>query len=406
MVNHLKFRHFFTTLAVTVVFLQCAQKPLFAQSSFRLELGNRGTASVTLKLKVRDSGGKNASADHTVVNTLVLPFQLDNGFRVSKPDDVDLSVLSNRDGYCVLSIVTNNADTEITIHIDDAFKLLDERTRGRVKFTCDNSYGNMRQHRGILALPSTISEYEITIALPQVYRKDELSFEPPQDQWKEDQAGKAYTLPTSAPGHAAEVWIAFPSPSKGNLQVAQISISVVVGLFLLVAGGKLGLERKLGPLVLFATLFLTLTVIFLVVYFGRRVTDPQELLAWAAGPLVPVLLAPFVCAWLLFAPRFEAELSGNVKLDDGPPDFVEVWLFKTKKSGESSRKKVKLNEDGNYHVYVWCGNSTPSVHLVASGAGTSEGKSNEIELSAKLKVAVSPINLQRLKARSEPTTSR
>jgi hypothetical protein len=390
-------------LASTAALMACSQNPALAQSSCRLELGNKGLAAVTVKFhpqapSIQGSGTGNAPT--AVVNTLVLPFQLEDGFRISKPDDVDLSVLANRDGYCLLSVLANNASTDITVRIDDAFKLIDERTHGRVKFTCDNSYRNMKQHRDILSLPSTISKYEITMSLPEEYRKEELSFEPPQDRWKEEHQGKVYTLSVSAPGAAGEVWIAFPSPFKSTFQLAQISLSVLFGLFLLIVEGKLGFERRLSPPWLLTTLLLTLTAIGLTAYFVRSLTDPRELLAWAAGPLVPLVLAPFMCVWLLIAPKFEAEMSGTIKLENGPPDFVEAWLIRKRASGESTKKKVKLTDDGAYHLYVWCGKSQVKVQVEAAGAGTSEDKSQEFALEAKKKVPVPLINLTRIRART------
>jgi hypothetical protein len=119
---------------------------------------------------------------------------------------------------------------------------------------------------------------------------------------------------------------------------------------MLIAGGKIGLERRLGPKMLLVTLVLSLGTIGLAVYFVMSLSDPREFLAWAAGPLVPLVLAPFLCVWLLMAPNYEAEMSGTIKLDNGSPDFVESWLIKKHPSGKVTKKKVKLNDDGTYHI--------------------------------------------------------
>jgi hypothetical protein len=263
----------------------------------------------------------------------------------------------------------------------------------------------LKQHRSILNLPSTISRYDITISLPQEYRREELSFEPQLDKWTTDDAGRVYTLHTSAVDSGGAIWIAFPSPFKGGLQSAQIVLSVIFGLALLILEGKLAIGRTLGPSMLLIALVVSLGAVGAAGYFVVTLADAREFLAWAAGPLVPVLIAPFVCLWLLVRPQFEAEMRGSITLDEGFPSFVQASVTKKDlKSGKTSTRRVSLKDDGTYHTFVWCGRSTVAAHITAAGgAGTSEEKSGEYQLSPKAQIAVPVINVKRIEVRQTTT---
>ncbi|HXB22919.1 MAG TPA: hypothetical protein VNV88_16140, partial [Candidatus Solibacter sp.] len=62
--------------------------------------------------------------------------------------------------------------------------------------------------------------------------------------------------------------------------------------------------------------------------------------------------------------------------------------------------RMKLNGDGSYHLYVWCGYSQITAQITASGVGTSEEKSAEFALKSRAKEPVPTLNLARDKVRT------
>jgi hypothetical protein len=391
--------HLLIACLLLCVLLSCCGNPALAQSTFNLELGNRGTVTVTLKLRLQTApaeGLGTAKGSTTLMNTVVLPFQLEDGFSFSKADNIEISVLSNRAGYSILTILATTTSTETTLRIDNAFRLTDERIYGRVKFACDSSYKNLKQHRGILDAATTISKYDITVVLPSVYRREDLSFAPSENNWTADEPGRRYTLAASAADPPKEVWIAFPSPFKGGLQAAEIAVSCFIGVVLLIGERKLVVSRTFNTPTLFLILILTLVADGLAIYYSVTLAEWREFLAWAAAPMVPFVVAPFMCAWLLVRTRYDAEMSGKVTLDGDTPRYVQVSLNSETKEGNYVTRRIPLREDGSYQVFVWCRKSKVKAYISASAAAVEPSKSDEFELEAKKKVPVPIINVKRL----------
>lgn len=152
---------------------------VYAKSNLRLELGNRGMASVTVTIEPQSSKPLPSGAiTPAVLLIIVLPFDLDEFYNISKRDDIEVKVLLNGDDYCILTLMAPKLDTETIIRIDNAFNLVDERAQNRVKFSCDTTFRYLKQQRNILSHSLTISEFDITISLPKKYERHELSFEP------------------------------------------------------------------------------------------------------------------------------------------------------------------------------------------------------------------------------------
>lgn len=249
-----------------------------------------------------------------------------------------------------------------------------------------------------MTLPTTISQYDITIDLPKKYEKDQLSFEPSRDTWTVDKPGKTYTLkPVSK--NLSTIWIAFPNPSQGGFHTAQIVTSLLIGLFLLFFEGKIALERKLGQKALIATLVLTVSAIAATVYFTFTLSNPLQFLAWVAGLLIPLVFAPFICTWQLIATHFEAEVFGKVTIGGEPAKYVKVSLLVIDENGEEKLRKqvnVKLDGSGSYQIFVLCGNSTHQAGVSVSASGTHGGRSANFEFSSNAPVHVPIINIERI----------
>jgi len=246
----------------------------------------------------------------------------------------------------------------------------------------------------------TISEFDITISLPKKYEIHELSFEPSRNEWTEEDPGKTYTLKaSSASKQQKPIWIAFPSPFEGGLHFAQLIISIIVGLVILILQGRFAFQRKLGPKFLTIILILSTIALGFAIYFCFTLAKPMEFLAWAAGILIPIAFAPFICVWFLMRTRYDAEISGNVTIDGEPAKYVTVSLW-DKSRPEAPLKSMSVKDDGSYRFFYWCGNNTIGAYVIASGSGTSREKSEDISIEAREKVHVKAINIKRTEIRS------
>lgn len=387
----------FTALVLTPLIAEYAH----AKSSLRLELGNRGMAAVTVTIEPQLTKPLPPGiTPPAVLLIIVLPFDLDEFYKISKRDDIEVKVLLNGDDYCILALMASKFDTETNIHIDNAFNLVDERAQNRVKFSCDTTFRYLKQQRNILSHSLTISEFDITISLPKKYEIHELSFEPSRNEWTEEDPGKTYTLKApSASKQQKSIWIAFPSPFEGGLHVAQLIISIIVGLVILILQGRFAFQRKLGPKFLTIILILSIIALGFAIYFCLTLAKPMEFLAWVAGILIPIAFAPFICVWFLIKTRYDAEISGNVTIDGEQAKYVIVSLY-DKSRPEASLKSMNVKDDGSYRFFYWCGNNTISAHVIASGSGTSREKSEDISIEAHKKVHVKAINIKRIEIRS------
>jgi mannose-6-phosphate isomerase-like protein (cupin superfamily) len=243
----------------------------------------------------------------------------------------------------------------------------------------------------------TVSKFDIAITLPNDYEQDQLSFVPPTDKWVEQKLGREYILP-AAQGAASKtpVFIAFPSPFKSGQQFAQVVIGSAIALVLLIVQGRVALERKLGMRTIIIAFVLSLLAIIATFYFFLTVAEPLEFMAWAAGPLIPVITASFTCIWLLIAIRAEAEVSGRITSGGESARYVTVSVVTLREGVEVILKQMTVKLDGNYRFFIWCGRSDRSVFIVASGTGTTRAKSETFAVAAGAKIHVPAIDVQRI----------
>ena len=401
-------RHLSIIFQIVTIFVLIALmcEYVYAKSNLRLELGNRGMASVTVTIEPQSSKPLPSGAiTPAVLLIIVLPFDLDEFYNISKRDDIEVKVILNGDDYCILTLMAPKLDTETIIRIDNAFNLVDERAQNRVKFSCDTTFRYLKQQRNILSHSLTISEFDITISLPKKYERHELSFEPSRNEWTEEDIGRIYTL--KAPFAAKQqkpIWIAFPSPFEKGLHVAQLVTSIIVGLVILILQGRFAFQRKLGPKILSTILILSTIALCFAVYFCLTLANTMEFLAWLAGILIPIAFAPFICAWILLRTKYDAEISGSVTIDDEQAKYVSVSLYDMTRP-DTSLKSMNVKDDGSYRFFYWCGNQKISAYVIASGSGTSREKSENISMEARKKVHVKAINIKRIEIRPTSPTS-
>ncbi|WP_096589480.1 hypothetical protein [Calothrix sp. NIES-2098] len=373
---------------MAVIALLAIPETARAASRLLLELGDKGMAKATLTLEPQT--GNQAGV---LVRILALPFELDSKHRISNPDNVAVSVLSNSNGYALLSLLAPQSKQPIDIKIDNAFNLIGGKIKDRVILKCEVSYQFLRQHRSVLDLaPTTISSYDITILLPNKYDQAQLSFQPMGD-WKADEQGRKYTLPASVFKSSAspnEVFIAFPSPFE-NDQQWKIIISFLIGIVLLTLG-NFTVKREIGEIRLGLIIAVAIILWLIFAYFLYTAPKPMDLIEWAIAPMIPMAVAPFWGIWLLYAIKNQGEIQGKITLDSQPAPYLRADLIIN-----GVPKKLKVNDDGTYKDWVWCGNKTIDFQIRADADGVQGTvSSSQHSLNAKDEERVETLNLQSL----------
>ncbi|MCK9608926.1 MAG: hypothetical protein M0R33_20995 [Methylomonas sp.] len=364
-----------------------------AASLLNLEVGSHGMATVVVTIDAITQ----TSPKSTSVNVVALPFKLDQTYRFSRPDDVEVSLLYNADGFALITIMGSTKPQQTTIKIENAFNLIDERVQGRVKFEFDFSFPNLQKYRDVLSLPITISKFDVTIKLPRDYQFDQLSFFPPSDKWVEQKRGKEYLLKSDQSELSkTPIFIAFPSPFESGLHFAELVTGIVIGLFMLGWEGNFAKKRSLDRKSAVVIMLLSFIVSGVAIYFCFTVGDPIEYMAWAVGPLIPIVTSPFICIWLLIAMNKEAEISGQITVAGERARYISVSVLKKTENQEILLKQTTVDLDGTYRFFIWCDETDMSVFVRAWGAGVESRESQIYILQAGHKQQVPAIDVKRI----------
>ncbi len=376
------------TIHVLCVVLVCFAHPGRATPSMHFEVASHGMATVEINLTF------STPSPDSIVRFVVLPFELSPRHSISKPDDIELSVVVNRENYALLTTIVPGSATSVRVRIENAFNLIDERAKNRVKFQFDLSHPNFRRHASLRNQAFTISTFDIQIKLPKRYGEDELSFEPAKNIWEKVEPGTYAIEKKEVSGKL--VYLAFPSPFGDSKNVAQIAIGLVAGIVTMLLGSSFLIRRRVGKSTLLAVLVLSLAGLALTYYFFNTLADPIGFLAWVIGIALPWTVAPFVCIWYLVRLSYDAEISGEVFVDEQRAQFVEVKLCSRTESGVEEVSRKTVNELGKYRFYIWCGRKSKTIFIQIDESGLEPKNSSDHLIERKSRQQVEQLKLARI----------
>ncbi len=364
----------------------------FAASQLQFEVSGRGMVNVDIDLDLATSASP--------VRPVVLPFDVDPRHKITKPDDIEAALVVSQEKYTLLLVIVPASTSRAKISIANAFSLVDDRAKDRVKFQFDMSYKNFKKHAALLRDSITISAFDISIRVPREYADDELSFEPSKDKWTKGPPDMYKISGNDAVGK--KVFLAFPSPFKDAASIAQILIGALAGIITILLGSGYVIRRKIGKEILASILVLSLIGLFLIYHFYTSLADPLGFLAWVIGFAIPWMIAPFLCAWYLIRLRFDAEIGGDIYAGEQPAQYVDAEIYLVDGKRENFLKRKTVDEDGRYKAFIWCFVKDKSIRVIVKGEGFQSVQSNVYSVKSRSKTQIGRLTLTRVPLDDRP----
>ena len=180
-----------------------------------------------------------------------------------------------------------------------------------------------------------------------------------------------------------------------SIDWGQLIVGGLVGILGIIVQATNLRIRDQRPYIVVVIMVISVIIIALVLYYtaGFSPIKRIEFLGWSIGLLLNAIYAAFASIYFSVVKKFQAEVLGQVYLNNVPSQGSKVELYR-KDSGADilvdSTDRLKLG--GSYVFYCWIGDTSFKYQIVATNY-SSEGRSDEFELSRGKKKEVPVINL-------------
>lgn len=206
---------------------------------------------------------------------LLVPFEQNNNWIVSKAQDVSVASIASNKGYSLLAVTFPPSKTDdLEINLEKALKLGENR-EGKSKFNLNFDYPYLTQtQREILDLDFSHTQWDIGITLLSKYEDDEVSKSSGSINRLSD---KEYQIVRAAIASLPkkDIWLVFPNSQQKALDIAKLILSLLIGLITALFQTSVIKDRKLSTVLLIFTL--TSLVIGLSVYYALVLSKGFEL---------------------------------------------------------------------------------------------------------------------------------
>jgi len=331
---------------------------------------------------------KQANQVNSGIWIIALPFDLDPNKKITSAADVHIAQLVSGRGYTLLALTKPPTLPETTFEIGER-PLLTETPDGKAKLELNTAFPNMSQvDKELISTVASVKEYQLTIILPKKYdiadvnqhptfhRSDDVTYSITVEQYKQ--------MPN------AMIWISFPNPMQRNLEIAKFIGALLIGIFTLVIQYPLFKEKRVKW---FVTVFLlSLAVLSFITYFGIGLAKRMEFLISVAVVIPNAIYAFIASIYLLLAKRYQATITGQVRVNNAPGRYVHVELVRNDNGKLIVVKQTEeLKDDGRFYFFIW-GKELPEKYQINAKYNAIESRSGEFDVKKGDKLDVPPID--------------
>jgi hypothetical protein len=344
-------------------------------ASLRRRTREKNSAAVMMSLHDKQAIANNKTISSPAVAWyLALPFGLGPLPSIAGPSDLTVSVSKNSEDYTLISVLASIAAEKFTLKAQSV-PLLKEIADGKAKISLDPSFKLMTQtEKALLDSSYTISDFDLTMTFPTKYQEDQVIFRP--FDFQSSDGGRIYQLSIGAytknrrAANVQDIWIAFPSPIKSSVDAYKIFLSLLAGF------ASIGLSwqtlkealKKQNRGKWYIAGWLSAALLVALIYFFYVSPQGADLIGWAAGLLVPSMVAIFGALYLFIAARFQATIRGQVLVDGRVAKFVVVKLKRIE--GNDVQRDVGTVESvgpvGDYEFGIWFKGPPATFRLMAT----------------------------------------
>lgn len=331
--------------------------------------------------------------NHTL-QILPLPFELSDVHFFRCANDVKISILSEGQGYTIISVITPNSDLT-KFSIMDGYKL-GESPEGKSEFEFDSSFPFITNpERELFSFPFTVNSISITILFPKEFDDKEIGMSGSLFRKVDKQTYQIKTLELNDKISKTQ-WIVFPNPYKSKINLYQLIFALIAGFITLIIHFKA--IRKRNILWILSVFILSSILVGLFIYFIVSIPKPIEIMIWASAAIPHAVLGLFGSIYILIANKFQSTLTGQVTIDNHPAQIALVRLFRVGPDGDEKTvsKVIELDERGRYTFSKWQKKGMYKYIIKAKMDMSNEIESNEIEIERGSRREIIPLNLTSL----------
>lgn len=369
----------------------------YSQASGKLDLVVKEKLYVDIDITLeKDSTNSNKESSLLIIP---LPFELTKIHSFKSAKDVKLSILSEGQGYSIVSIISPNTDI-IKFSIINGYKLR-ESPEGKAVFELNANFPFItKPERELFNLALTVDTVDLSIMFPKEFYDKEIGMSDFHFKKINKQKYQISSLVLNAKTGSKQ-WIVFPNPYKSRINIYQLIFALIAGLITLIIHFKA--IRKKNFVWIFSVFILSSALVGLFIYFIITIPKPLEIMIWASAAIPHAVFGLFASIFIFVANKYQSTLTGQVTIDTHPAQISIVTLYKVEEDGAKKviAKKHELDERGRYTFAKWQKKGIYKYIAKAKMDMSNEVESNIIEIERGNRREFRPLNLTSLEIADE-----